>query len=251
MASIVFYFSGTGNSLSVAKALSHGTEPVNIARAKVLTYTADSIGFVYPSYCGEPPKPVKDFVEAASFDAGYIWAVVTNGGAPGNALGEVDLLLRQKGKKLDYGKEITLPDSVIILPTPDAVKKSLLETEVVRVKEISDAIEACATNTIGYSKLQKCFTLLTWFGFKNVLGTRFKKSTKKCFSCTQCAKMCPTNNISIKDGKAVFGKNCVYCFGCIQYCPNNAIRFGFIKRRKSSQYNHPEILAKEMIKRNK
>lgn len=251
MSSIVFYFSGTGNSLSVAKALADGEQPLNIAVSPIRTYEADTIGFVYPAYCGGAPRMLEDFIKNCEFRSEYIWAIVTHGGAPGNALGDAAELLRQKGLKLSYGKDIRLPDSVILFATPEPAKTELLDTESERVAEIKRAIDGRELREIKFSRWQKRFSRVTWFGFKYILGIRYKWATNDCLNCTQCIRQCPTQNITIKNNKASFGNNCEYCFGCIQYCPNNAIRFGIVKRSPKTQYNHPKILAKEMIKRNK
>ncbi len=40
-----------------------------------------------------------------------------------------------------------------------------------------------------------------------------------CIGCGQCAKRCPMNNVTLKDGKPVWGKNCTHCMACICYCP--------------------------------
>jgi NAD-dependent dihydropyrimidine dehydrogenase PreA subunit len=250
MKEIVFYFSGTGNSLSVAKALADGM-PVNMAAAKPSEFTADSIGFVYPSYCGEPPAPVTKFIKESTFVCPYLWAVVTCGGAQANALGRVSRLLKEKGQTLSYGQDILLPDSVIIFRTPEALQKEWLSAQAQKVAEIKARIAERAVNEVPYYKGYKLITNLTWFGMKVLLGMGNKRSTKKCIRCTQCVKLCPTGNIKIKDGRAVFGQDCCYCFSCIQHCPNNAIRFGFVKRSDKSRYTHPDILAKELIRMNK
>ena len=47
-----------------------------------------------------------------------------------------------------------------------------------------------------------------------------------CIGCGQCAKRCPKNNVTLKDGKPVWGKNCTHCMACICYCPKEAIEYG-------------------------
>ncbi|MFR7743510.1 MAG: hypothetical protein ACLU3I_09600 [Acutalibacteraceae bacterium] len=44
--------------------------------------------------------------------------------------------------------------------------------------------------------------------------------------CGQCAKRCPMNNVTLKDGKPVWGKVCTHCMACICYCPVSAIEYG-------------------------
>ena len=49
---------------------------------------------------------------------------------------------------------------------------------------------------------------------------------RDCIGCGQCAKRCPMNNVAIKDGKPVWGRNCTHCMACICYCPVSAIEYG-------------------------
>ena len=52
------------------------------------------------------------------------------------------------------------------------------------------------------------------------------KPIRDCIGCGQCAKRCPMNNVTIKDGKPVWGKVCTHCMACICYCPVGAIEYG-------------------------
>ena len=47
-----------------------------------------------------------------------------------------------------------------------------------------------------------------------------------CTGCGQCAKLCPTNNIMIQNGKPVWGGDCTHCMACICRCPVEAIEYG-------------------------
>ena len=49
---------------------------------------------------------------------------------------------------------------------------------------------------------------------------------RDCIGCGQCAKRCPMNNVTLKDGKPVWGKACTHCMACICYCPVSAIEYG-------------------------
>ena len=47
-----------------------------------------------------------------------------------------------------------------------------------------------------------------------------------CIGCGQCVRRCPANNITLHDGKPVWGKDCTHCMACICYCPAEAIEYG-------------------------
>ena len=50
--------------------------------------------------------------------------------------------------------------------------------------------------------------------------------TGTCTGCGKCTKLCPLNNISIKDGRPVWGGSCTHCMACICHCPMEAIEYG-------------------------
>lgn len=44
-----------------------------------------------------------------------------------------------------------------------------------------------------------------------------------CVGCTSCLKICPTEAIRLRDGKArIIGEKCIDCGECIRICPNHA-----------------------------
>ncbi len=53
-----------------------------------------------------------------------------------------------------------------------------------------------------------------------------------CTGCGLCAKRCPTNNISLQNGRPVWGGSCTHCMACICRCPAEAIEYGRKSRGK-------------------
>ncbi len=45
----------------------------------------------------------------------------------------------------------------------------------------------------------------------------------KCQTCQLCISVCPTDSITIKDGKAEISDTCIACGACVAVCPNEAI----------------------------
>lgn len=61
-----------------------------------------------------------------------------------------------------------------------------------------------------------------------LLGRFFKADADKCVRCGKCAKLCPTNNIALKDGVPEFGGGCLGCTACSFNCPVDAINIGLL-----------------------
>ena len=92
MKTSIYYFSGTGNSLAIAKDLARELNAVELIHmVKMLSNPAQSqadiIGLVFPVYFQNLPKIVEEFIKKMIFDNHqYIFSVVTNNEYPGNTL---------------------------------------------------------------------------------------------------------------------------------------------------------------------
>ena len=51
-------------------------------------------------------------------------------------------------------------------------------------------------------------------------------ATDACIGCKKCEKSCVMNNITVKEGKPVWGEKCTHCMACICGCPTEAIEYG-------------------------
>ena len=65
----IYYFSGTGNSLHVAKELqkripeSKLISIVNLLKKEVIESSSDTVGFVFPIHLAMVPAPVMEFIK--------------------------------------------------------------------------------------------------------------------------------------------------------------------------------------------
>ena len=108
MKTTIFWFTGTGNSLKVARDLHEELEECELVPiAKVWceeepTATTEKVGFVFPLYYYGLPKIVYDFINEINLDtAKYIFAIITRAGSEnGNTLIQLEKILRKKSKML-------------------------------------------------------------------------------------------------------------------------------------------------------
>ncbi|MFA6350108.1 MAG: EFR1 family ferrodoxin, partial [Candidatus Omnitrophota bacterium] len=146
MKTALFYFSGTGNSLQVARDLAKelgNTETVPIARVIGSNFdsSVDRIGLVFPVYMFGMPLIVRRFIEKINADkAKYIFAVVTCGGKAGNTLKQVDQLLKKRGSSLAAGFIVCMPGNYTPLygALPVNKQNKLFAKEQSRIKEIAE-----------------------------------------------------------------------------------------------------------------
>ena len=58
-------------------------------------------------------------------------------------------------------------------------------------------------------------------------GERLRRFGDACTGCGQLRpRAVPTNSITLRDARPVWGKACTHCMACICYCPTSAIEYG-------------------------
>lgn len=252
MSAEIYYFSGTGNCLSVANQIAkrlNGAKVKSIlksmgglkGRGRIDT-AADIVGIIYPVYCVRAPKLVREFVERLDIPADtYVFAITTCGAMAGNSIADVAGILKKKGHLLSYGEIAYMPDNSIAFPSPIEKHIEMLDKAHELVDEICDDVLVRKIEKVsGRNFVYDILGSLTW-GFIQ-MGVKFQKANvKKCTKCKVCVNACPVENIELKDDKIVFGDKCQACFACIQGCPQNAITFGMIKRNDKTKYFNPDI----------
>lgn len=54
-----------------------------------------------------------------------------------------------------------------------------------------------------------------------------KLAAQQCVGCEKCARLCPAEAITMKNGKPrIDRKACIHCFCCQEFCPRGAMRVG-------------------------
>ena len=94
-----------------------------------------------------------------------------------------------------------------------------------------DALHPTAVDKAKSSVMNRAF-------FKTVSAKKFR-ATEKCVACGLCEKVCPLKNITLTDGRPVWGDHCTHCMACISRCPKRAIEYGKGTERRG-RYVCPE-----------
>jgi ferredoxin len=257
MANIIFYFTGTGNSLRIAKTVSSkidNCEIISMASNQGITINKEynSIGFVYPVYFWGIPNSVKNFISSIAITKNentYFYAIASYGGFAGNGITLLNELLSEKNIKLNYGKTIRIFSNYIInFAMPDKPKK-ILDKRERKLIPIIESIKHKKTNSIG--KINK--TINRFYNKTIGLISNQDKNYNvngDCIGCGICKEVCPVGNIEIISNKPEFKHNCEQCMACIQYCPKSAINYGN-KTQNKRRYTNPEISYQELAQQNK
>ena len=248
---IIFYFTGTGNSLKVAKDIAEklgNCELVSMGKPYQLEGSYKRIGFIYPVYFGGLPNVVRRFVkniDISNQKEAYFFSVCTSG-AMGGGLSDIANAIGHLGGKLSYGANIKCFANYINLY---AMKKNVTEKAAAQAestKKVVDDIFNCATNKIP----KKSIVAHLAKGQAKSTATKDKDYivNDSCTGCGICAKICPVDNIKIENSKPVFLHHCEQCVACVQWCPEQAINYKD-KTQSRGRYHHPEITVKDLLKR--
>jgi len=247
----IYYFSGTGNSLAVAKDLAgqlqDETALLPVARFLnngEIRIESNILGLVFPVYCHDLPEIVKEFIKNTTFvTTPYIFAIATYNTEPGNALHNLDSLLKQKKLGLAAGYNISMPgNSVLVLDmtTTDDENKIRFQAKEDRIKIIARNVQL--RKPVG---IEGKFDPQDTYGSRKYLDQTYKAAeqfwvTDDCKNCKTCENVCPRHNIERFENRPVWGDNCEYCLACLHWCPEKAVQNGE-NSIKCRRYQHPDI----------
>ncbi|MDD5142049.1 EFR1 family ferrodoxin [Methanoregula sp.] len=259
MKTILYYFTGTGNSLAAAKkiALALGeTELVPIVSLQDtsgnIVPAAERIGIVAPVYFCGLPLMVAEF--AGRLDpaaAEYLFCVMTHGGGGESAaLRQLDSIIRKrKGRGLDAGFGIAMPGNYILMYEPLAVEKQreILQKADGVIGDIAGAVGWCEKRTLPSSLIGRVLYSLAYPYFRSHVRDGDKKFTvtEKCTACGTCVAICPSDNIELVNNRPVWKHQCELCCGCIHTCPVQAIQAG-PKTESWGRYRNPDVTVADL-----
>ncbi len=248
----VFYFTGTGNSLYVAKQI--GGELFSIPqmmKENRLEFEDDQIGIVCPCYGFTCPKMVQEFISKAKLNSPYIFLIVTYGNAAGNATKWISDFAQKHGIHISYANTILMIDNYI--PQYDLAEQYQMEKHTEEsLKQILCDIRRNKTGIPESGLGMKVVTNLLHFSSEKVTFINNPKEfsvSDACVSCGICTRVCPKGNIAIVNGKPEFHQSCEFCLACVNNCPKKAIQ---LKRDQNpnERYRNEHVTVQEIIAAN-
>ena len=247
----IFYFTGTGNSLAVAKKI--GGELIAIPQAKEPVYRDDVIGVVFPTYGCMVPGIVKRFLGGVKLEADYIFAIATYGMGKGKVTQMAEAIAKASGYRFDYVNAVQMLDNC--QPQFDIAK----EKEKLPEKKVDDQIEKIISDIQAKRHQSLPTSFMDSFGtwICQIIGMGKEGYEQKypknysvdgnCIKCGTCAKVCPMGNITVGD-TVQFSTRCTTCQACIHACPKHAIHFK--GERNTERWRNPDVTLNEIIEAN-
>ena len=263
MKTTIYFFTGTGNSLKMAKDLNEKLEHSElIPIAKVwemekLESISDKVGFIFPLYYSGLPKIVFDFITKLDVSKStYFFTIITSSGdineQPLQQLGKI---LESKSKKLNAGLDIIMPNNYIIGYNvhPEEMQKEFFKNARKKIEIISKLVkhkEDNLTQDIFEKDISRSERVNQTFREEVYESDKSFYADVNCNSCGICEKVCPVNNLILIKGRPKWHHKCQQCLACINFCPEKAIQFD-ANTLNTGRYHHPEITIQEIINQKK
>lgn len=266
---IVFFFTGTGNCLYIARQLAdENTEVLSIPqmmKQKRFEFEADEIGIVYPIYGHMPPNMVRTFIKKAKLKADYKFAVLTYGARHCNAVEIWDGISRKAGIAFDYIATLMMVDNW--LPNFDMNEQMKMDKHIPEnLAKITADINAQKHwyEPVTEEERQQHAGFMAFTKLDPEAGFLMKSEkyftvTDACIGCGACTDVCPRGNYSRGNNGIQIEGDCEFCFACIQNCPQKAIQFAKItdgtwpdgmEKNPNARYRNEHISLMDIKKAN-
>lgn len=254
---MIFYLSGTGNSLWAARHIASETGdrliPIADIYKKSNFFTlseGERVGFVFPVHGWRPPKIVRRFISGLDIEyseGNYSFALTTAGDNIGETISILEGDLKKRGIRLDAAFSLIMPESYVGLPFMDVdteeKEKLKISTSGKRLERYAETIRMRRHGKtdldIGRWPRINSRIIGSFFNRYLVKDGPFKVSEDKCVKCGMCVKACPTGNMIGGHGTFPEWKHtgdCMTCFACYHHCPRHAIEFGRQTKGKGQYY---------------
>ena len=254
----IYYFTGTGNSLAIAKMIAEKIGDCEVIRVTnkldiCEPIEADVLGFVFPIYSWGMPVMFKDFIKKIQINkADYVFVITNYAGNFGNALKSFQKEMIKKNRYLDAFCEVVMPNNYVVMG--NAAPKEEAAKIVQKAKPIIDDYAQNIFNRkpVPMKKVKFAGKFLSAIVY-SLFASNVKKSDKSFFSsdncngCGICVKVCPAENIILNENKQpIWQHRCEQCHACIHWCPQRAIEFSK-KTQQKNRYTNPEIKVSELF----
>ncbi len=238
---VIYCFSGTGNSLYVAKQIARATgAAVEIIRKslfrKELHRAYNCLGIVFPVYHQGLPVMVDEFVKRlGDVDVNYLYGVSTYGDKPTLALKYLKDMLKEQNKKLDIGFAVRMPYNYLrpskigkgmyasfSVRVPNEKKCHLLYKEAaIKIQVSSDAIKAKITGNVELSD----YFIENLVDKLNLRDTLQKKQWLKIAGYKGEQPDTFFEAIALMDTNFSVSERCSSCGLCARICPSENITY--------------------------
>ena len=253
-----FYFTGTGNSLQVARNVGSGGELVSIPRflreqsgaTERVTVSADALGLVFPTHWLAVPSLVVELLEQVRLDTDYLFIIATRGNASLTLKSHLLQAAQKNGHAVSYFNTISMPDNY--LPLCDMAKEKQRFTSDAlsqKIERMASDVRARKCNVSGLAALSFLRPVLVSRAGRQLSDFSQRLSTdESCIRCGVCAQVCSAKSIRLIDGVPVYSSTCNACLACVHNCPVGAKHMR--SEKTPERYVNPTVSTADIIQGN-
>ncbi|MCD8382091.1 MAG: EFR1 family ferrodoxin [Clostridiales bacterium] len=257
---VIYYYSGSGNSLSVAKHIGGKLGNTDLLSVYTLRERPDvpqdyaRVGIVTATWFVRPPRIVREVCEGLRISrAQKVFIVATCGGYDGYVCIDLKAILQPKTDFPVQTFMLPMPPNHIVgfSPMPDWVNQIYLRHEAKATGKIAEKIrsDAPTRNRKGINRrlltgASRSFN--SWLGVDRDSVEGGFYTSDACTKCGVCEKLCKNGNIHLTEEGVVWGHDCQQCMACIMWCPNQAIRHPNVPEKRR-RYRNPNVTLQDMM----
>lgn len=271
METVLYFFSGTGNTLYLARKIQDLTSATLIPIASTvndqsIAIQTECLGIITPVYYADLPNIVKVFLHKLSkLETTYIFLVVNYGGGFGHAVTTAKEIVTQRGGEIAMVYSIHMPQNAFLKPSekpgdlyaraekvlstiPNVVSHK--QTGKISTNRFADSLQG-VLYAISKPMYRKHLLKLAALDHDASIEETIYKADRtflvnaQCNGCGTCVRVCPVENITIVEGKPHWLQHCENCLACYTWCPQKAIYGALVA--ENYYYRHPDLTIQDLI----
>jgi len=234
---VLYYFSGTGNTLLIARKTKEAFEKqnYNVVLRKITEYTQGDLeqdchlGIVVPVAIQSTFPIVWDFINGLPIgDQRKVFLADTMESFSGGIVGPIKKSLEAKGYQCIGASEFKMATSMQTSEKKVQIGKEKNKKSLRRVEEY---VQSLIEERSKWRRMPGLSDIMRMISKDRLIWTKTSKritvNDSRCIQCRVCEKYCPVGAIHLINHEIEMQYNhCISCMRCVNYCPKNAFKLG-------------------------